>query len=142
MKEIQLPDYLPSRYKTWLHLYLEIQKIFAERGEIINEETTVKFYELGDYEEQKMLRQYSEEIIYFYQHFSITIIKSRALDYVLSKLPPFEMMYEVRGKAMSGMYADQTMYELEYGARNKDGIYRICFNDELFKLEMSDSTCR
>ena len=31
---------------------------------------------------------------------------------------------------------------LEYGARNKDGIYRICFNDELFKLEMSDSTCR
>ena len=31
---------------------------------------------------------------------------------------------------------------LEYGARNKDGIYRTCFNDELFKLEMSDSTCR
>ena len=31
---------------------------------------------------------------------------------------------------------------LEYGARNKDGIYRICFNDELFKLETSDSTCR
>ena len=31
---------------------------------------------------------------------------------------------------------------LEYGARNKDGIYRIWFNDELFKLEMSDSTCR
>jgi len=31
---------------------------------------------------------------------------------------------------------------LEYGARNKDGIYRICFNNELFKLEMSDSTCR
>lgn len=112
MKEIQLPDYLPSRYKTWLHLYLEIQKIFAERGEIINEETTVKLYELGDYEEQKMLRQYSEEIIYFYQHFPITIIKSRALDYVLSKLPSFEKMYEVRGKAMSGMYADETMYEV------------------------------
>ena len=31
---------------------------------------------------------------------------------------------------------------LEYGTRNKDGIYRICFNDELFKLETSDSTCR
>ena len=30
---------------------------------------------------------------------------------------------------------------LEYGARNEDGIYRICFNDELFKLETSDSTC-
>ena len=29
---------------------------------------------------------------------------------------------------------------LEYGARNKDGVYRICFNDELFKLETSDST--
>lgn len=23
---------------------------------------------------------------------------------------------------------------LEYGAINKDGVYRICFNDELFKL--------
>ena len=30
---------------------------------------------------------------------------------------------------------------LEYGARNKEGVYRICFNDELFKLETSDSTC-
>ncbi|MBS0646778.1 MAG: hypothetical protein JSR97_09360 [Verrucomicrobia bacterium] len=112
MKEIQLPDYLSSRYKTWLHLYLEIQKIFAERGEIINEETTIKLYELGDYEEQKMLRQYSEEVIYFYQNFPIKIIKSRALDYVLSKLPSFEKMYEVGGKAMSGMHADQTMYEV------------------------------
>ena len=26
------------------------------------------------------------------------------------------------------------------GARNKDGVYRVCFNDELFKLETSDST--
>ena len=26
---------------------------------------------------------------------------------------------------------------LEYGARNKDGVYRVCFNDELFKLETS-----
>jgi hypothetical protein len=31
---------------------------------------------------------------------------------------------------------------LEFGARNKDGVYRVCFNDELFKLETSDSTCR
>jgi len=30
---------------------------------------------------------------------------------------------------------------LEYGAINKDGAYRICFNDEIFKLETSDSTC-
>jgi hypothetical protein len=59
-----------------------------------------------------MLRQYSEEVIYFYHHFPITVIKSRALDYVLSKLPSFEKMYEVRGKAMSGMHADQTMYEV------------------------------
>ena len=30
---------------------------------------------------------------------------------------------------------------LEYGAINKYGVYRICFNDELFKFEMSDSIC-
>ncbi len=30
---------------------------------------------------------------------------------------------------------------LEYGARNEQGVYRICFNDELFKLETSDNTC-
>ena len=30
---------------------------------------------------------------------------------------------------------------LEYGAKNENGIYRICFNDELFKLGTSDSTC-
>jgi len=29
---------------------------------------------------------------------------------------------------------------LEYGARNNHGVYRICFNDELFKLEASDVT--
>lgn len=112
MNEIQLPDYLPSRYQSWLHLYLEIQKIFAERGEPINEETTVELYELGDYEDQKMLRQYSEEVIHFYQHFPITTIKARALDYMLSKLPSFEKMYEVRGKAMSTPDADEAMYQV------------------------------
>jgi len=30
---------------------------------------------------------------------------------------------------------------LEYGARNNNGVYRICFNDELFELETSGSTC-
>ena len=30
---------------------------------------------------------------------------------------------------------------LEYGARNKYGVYRICFNDELFKIETSDRIC-
>ena len=29
---------------------------------------------------------------------------------------------------------------LEYGARNKEGLYRICFNDELFPLETSDNS--
>jgi len=29
---------------------------------------------------------------------------------------------------------------LEYGAKNNHGVYRICFNDELFKLEASDGT--
>ena len=30
---------------------------------------------------------------------------------------------------------------LEFGARNKEGIYRICFNDELFNLETVGSIC-
>lgn len=30
---------------------------------------------------------------------------------------------------------------LEYGARNEQGVYRICFNDELFKLESPNETC-
>lgn len=29
----------------------------------------------------------------------------------------------------------------EFGARNEQGVYRVCFNDELYKLETSDSTC-
>lgn len=112
MTEIELPDYLPSRYDSWLHLYLEIQQIFIERGEPITEEATVKLSELGDREEQKTFRQYSEEVIHFYQHFPITVIKARALDYVLSKLPSFDIMYEVRNKSMASFYTNELMYEV------------------------------
>jgi hypothetical protein len=101
--EIELPDYLPSRYRSWLHLYLEIQRLFAERGETIQEDSEVTMYELGDDEEQQMLRQYSEEVICFYQHFPVSLIKSRALDYVLSKLPSFEVMHEIRNRTLANL---------------------------------------
>ena len=92
-QEIQLPDYLPSRYKNWLHLYLTIKRELGNRGEDVDIMESVKLYEGQDYEE----RQMSREMIDFYQQFPVQLIKARALDFVLSKLPSFEDLYSFAG---------------------------------------------
>lgn len=88
MDEIQLPDYLPSRYDNWLDLYLDVVRIFKEQGFEINDDTKVKLYELGDYEEQKeIMTQYGDRVVHFYQEFPLTLIKARAFDFIITKLP-------------------------------------------------------
>lgn len=110
--EIELPDYLPSKYKSWYHLYLEVDKGFKEKGFVINEETKVKLFDLGSLYEQELLQTYSKEVLYFYQEFPMTLIKARALDYILSKIPDLETMYKIRNLAMSVPYADSSMFEI------------------------------
>lgn len=92
--EIQLPDYLPARYKNWLELYLDVIRQFKEHGCKINEETKVKLYELGDYkEQQQMMLQYGDEVVHFYQEFPLTLIKARAFDFIFPNLPTQEDVY-------------------------------------------------
>jgi hypothetical protein len=112
-KEIQLPDYLPSRYKSWLHLYLEVQQAFAERGESFDEETTINMCELGDREEREMLiNQFGEEVV-LYQHFPVTLIKARAFDFILSKLPTFKELINIRSAAMGADWCtNESMWEV------------------------------
>lgn len=90
--EIQLPDYLPSRYKNWYHLYLEVEKIFTENGYELTEETKVRLSELPDFDEKEM----SEEAILFYQEFPLPVLKARALDFIMSKIPSFDDVIKMR----------------------------------------------
>ena len=78
MKEIELPDYLPARYRSWLHLYRDIVRTFKERGYPLTEQTEVKLNEFG-----------FNDPAFFYHSFTLGVIKSRALDYVLSELPSY-----------------------------------------------------
>jgi hypothetical protein len=106
--EVELPDYLPGRYKNWLHLYLTVKRELSMRGEDIDKAEVVRLYEGPDFEEREM----SSEMIDFYQQFPVSLIKSRALDFILSKLPTFEDLYSFAGPWHSatfmaaGNYAD------------------------------------
>jgi len=97
--DILLPDYLPSRYNNWLELYLEVLRIFKEQGFEVNEGTEIKLFQLGDFDEVEMMKKFSEQVVYFYHNFPLSLIKSRALDFVLSNLPTYAQMQKVRSKS-------------------------------------------
>lgn len=115
--EIQLPDYLPSRYKNWLDVYLECAKVFSENGWPINEESKVKMYDMGSYEEQQeMMLSYGEHATAFFQELPLTLIKARALDYILPNIPTLETMYKLR----SNLY-----YSRNYSADGNDRTIEV-----------------
>lgn len=89
---IQLPDYLPSRYSSWLSLYREVIASLEANGQKITEETVVNLAEFGFLDRHS---SYSGEDVAFYQQWPLTLIKARALDFVLEKLPSFEQMIRV-----------------------------------------------
>lgn len=122
--EIQLPDFLPSRYKNWLELYLDVYRTMHESGCPINDETKVKLFEMGDHEEQKDLTsQYGEHIVAFYQEFPLILIKARALDFILPNLPTKDEMYSIYLGYMSAKHCTTTV---EKNAKIIEGILNIC----------------
>lgn len=127
--EIKLPDYLPSRYKNWLDLYLDVVKVFNESEWPINEETTVKLYEMADYDEQRMfLMQYGAQAVHFYQEFPLTLIKSRALDQILPNLPTKDEIYHMQRSVLSGMPAPNIQKNIE----KLDQLMTICPNKNIY----------
>lgn len=122
--EIQLPDYLPARYRNWLDLYLDVVRMFKEQGYAINEETKVKLYELGDREEQKEIAErYGEQAVHFYQEFPLTLIKARAFDFILPNLPTKEDAYNFQHYLMRA-----SSYSASTNANSEiiDKLMRIC----------------
>lgn len=125
--EIQLPDYLPARYQNWLALYLDVIRRFKEQGCPITEETKVKLYELGDYEEQsELMQQYGEEVTHFYQEFPLTLIKARAFDFILPNLPIQEDVYKFNYDLMAA-----SMYSASVDKNREiiDKLMSICPRD-------------
>lgn len=107
MSEVELPDYLPSKYQNWFELYLAVVKVLEDQGGI-NDETTVKLYDLGTKEEQQAFRENSEEVTYFYQHFPVTLIKSRALDYILGRMPNKEDLLKLYSAVVYNHYSSDS----------------------------------
>jgi hypothetical protein len=69
---------------------------------LINEETKVKLYELGDYDEQReIMQQYGNEVVHYYQEFPLTLIKARALDFILPNIPTQEEVYRFNYELLS-----------------------------------------
>lgn len=93
--KVALPDYLPSRYESWLEYYYEIVRIFKEQGRELNDETIIKRYDFGDYNEHKEMKKYDQGIVSFYQEVPFMLIKSRALDFIISHLPTKSALYPI-----------------------------------------------
>lgn len=125
--EIQLPDYLPARYKNWLDLYSDVVKQFEQQGVAITEETKVKLYELGDYhEQQELYKTYGPEVVHFYQEFPITLIKARALDLMLPNLPTKEDVYRFHCDLMTASMYSTSINAMEKNNEIIDKLMRFC----------------
>lgn len=125
--EIQLPDYLPARYENWLVLYLDVLRQFRMQGVEITEETKVKLYELGDYDEQKELReQYGDRVVHFFQEFPMTLIKARAFDFIIPNLPAQEEVYRFSHELMTASMYSSSMRSMEKNREIIDKLMSIC----------------
>lgn len=94
--EIKLPDYLPSRYGSWLNLYRSVLASLQSQG-IKPEDTTEIFL-------KEMFREdeYScHETTIASQSWPLYVIKSRALDEVLPNLPTQKEVYQAIGRMRS-----------------------------------------
>lgn len=107
-QEIELPDYLPNRYLSWYHLYMDVIQECVAAGITVKEDTDVKIAYFGDKEEEKEFRQLFAEDVVLCQKFPIGLIKARAFDYVVSKIPNFETMNGIREQIMNTR-SDDTM---------------------------------
>jgi hypothetical protein len=125
--EIQLPDFLPSRYPNWLALYLDVIRQFNEQGVPVNEETKVKLYELGDYEEQReIMQQYGNEVVHYYQEFPLTLIKARAFDFILPSLPTQEELYRFNYDLMTASMYISSAAQSDKNREIIDKLMTIC----------------
>lgn len=125
--EIQLPDFLPSRYPNWLTLYLDVIRQFTEQGVPINEGTKVKLYELGDYEEQReIMRQYGNEVVHYYQEFPLILIKARAFDFIMPNLPTQEDVYRFNYDLMTASMYSSSAAQSGKNREIIDKLMTIC----------------
>lgn len=125
--EIQLPDYLPARYKNWLNLYLDVARQFKEQGVEITEDTKVKLYELGDYhEQQELYKSYGPEVVHFYQEFPMTLIKARAFDFILPNLPAWEEVYRFDRDLMTASIYSSPINSMEKNREIIEKLMSIC----------------
>lgn len=92
---IELPDVLPSRYQSWLEVYLHAIKAFE--GREYNDSTEVSLVQMGyHHHDLKGEVKETEELTLFANTWPLHVLKSRALDYVLENIPSPKMMANIR----------------------------------------------
>lgn len=91
--QVQLPDYLPSRYRSWYDLYLDILRSAKSQGTDLPDDTIVNLLDYG-FEEESLKNIYSDT--FFYQEWPLIVIKSRALDDVISQLPTLKELISIK----------------------------------------------
>lgn len=85
---VVLPDYLPSRFNSWLEFYIRLET--AMRGRVYNDETIVDW---GEFDSDFIGAT-------FIQKFKVGDVKAKAFDYIMTLLPEKEdmisLMYQFR----------------------------------------------
>lgn len=102
MDTVHLPDYLPSRFRNWLHFYTETLSLFKQHNWSLNDDTTIKYYEYGVYDTDHELVEQLRDTA-FVQEIKFLDVKLRAFDYLVSQLPAFEDVRELIYSSMRGI---------------------------------------
>lgn len=115
MTRIELPDYLPSQFKNWLDFYYEIKNKGYDQMETI---------ELSIWDDTKIeWRSQFNEDVDFYHKFPMWVVRERALNHLLTKLPDFDSMINLIDSYLSSR---QNMGEIMENKEILDKILSIC----------------
>lgn len=98
---ILLPDYLPSRYSSWLHLYVDVKKFLEEMGHEFDENTEINLFEMGMLDDECMYKNGTGEVTFSRQSWPLMLIKARALDHIISKIPSYYIVNKMRERAFT-----------------------------------------
>ena len=115
MQEFKLPDFLPRRFRTWLSFYQQVVLELAKTGHEITEETLVKYSSHTDYEEQEYILKNYDHKVYFVSEFPITLIKARAFDEVMLKIPDYVTVQQLKSAAMNSFRDEAGLMEFFNG---------------------------
>lgn len=115
---IELPDYLPSRYKNWYDLYFQVIREFEKRGEPTPNNMEISLLDFG-YD-----LEHNDSPV-FKQTYTIGELKIRAFDFLIEHLPTRNTVRDLEIFYKSGMNTGHPVINYDRDEENEKALNNL-----------------